>query len=80
MRFSVIMIALFSTLAVAAPEIYENLAPRGSPCGEGCSSGGSSSDACCVTPGENCCYVCKDGSDSDCAPEVTERSIFGITE
>ncbi|XMA12710.1 hypothetical protein WAI453_005501 [Rhynchosporium graminicola] len=74
MQFSVVMIALFSTLAVATPQIYANLAPRGY-CTEGCSSGGKSTDPCCVTP-SHCCYVCRDGSDSDCAPEVTERSIF----
>ncbi|KIM95538.1 hypothetical protein OIDMADRAFT_59335 [Oidiodendron maius Zn] len=72
MQFSIVMLAVFGTLAVANPfSIYPNLAKRDA-CGAGC--GAQPNDACCSVQG--CCYPCKEGSDADCAPEVTERSLL----
>ncbi|KAI1876760.1 hypothetical protein JX265_003333 [Neoarthrinium moseri] len=66
MQFSVAVLALFGTLAVANP-FYPNLSLRSCSCEE---------TPCCEV--EGCCYPCREGSDADCAPEVTERSLVDV--
>ncbi|KAF7896575.1 hypothetical protein EAF00_006589 [Botryotinia globosa] len=77
MQFSQLIIAataLFATIAVAGPS-YPNLLDTREPhCSNGETCEGVNSDTCCYNDG--CCYVCSEGSDSECSPEITERSIF----
>ncbi|KAF7908024.1 uncharacterized protein EAF01_003779 [Botrytis porri] len=66
--------AAFATLAVAGPS-YPNLLDTRTPmCSNGQSCEGVNSDTCCYSA--ECCFVCSEGSDAECSPEITERSIF----
>ncbi|KAH9207800.1 hypothetical protein DL95DRAFT_468320 [Leptodontidium sp. 2 PMI_412] len=73
-QFVVAAAAIFATVAVAGPS-YPNLLDTRSPhCADGESCNGVNSQKCCYS--NDCCYVCSEGSDSECVPEVTERSVF----
>ncbi|KAF7917050.1 uncharacterized protein EAE97_012070 [Botrytis byssoidea] len=77
MQFSQIIVAaaaFFATLAVAGPSYPNLLDTREPQCSNGQVCEGVSSDTCCYNG--DCCYNCSEGSDSECSPEITERSIF----
>ncbi|RDW68644.1 hypothetical protein BP5796_09301 [Coleophoma crateriformis] len=76
MQFTHILMAaatIFATAAVAGPS-HPNLVPRDGTCsnGQGCLGA-----TCCYSGG--CCYACSEGSDAECSPEITERTIFAET-
>ncbi|EUC26782.1 hypothetical protein COCCADRAFT_10435 [Bipolaris zeicola 26-R-13] len=63
MKFSIALLAIFAALGAAGPT-FLNLATR-DECPNGCGE-----TPCCSI--DRCCYPCREGSDADCSPVVTE--------
>ncbi|CZR52522.1 uncharacterized protein PAC_02399 [Phialocephala subalpina] len=86
MQFSALLIATFAALAAAVPQtdvvtrdgLLLTRNGESSECPNGCLGSGHNVVCCSCPGGTPGCYECSSGSDADCTPEVTERSIFGM--